>query len=76
MSPGIEGRDASREGNQPLSHYREYLPHPTLLASPPPKFSPSLRCREAEGHHLPKGTMMGQVMLYVMTTVKTHIIQA
>ena len=24
----------------------------------------------------PKGTMMGQVMLYVMTTVNTHIIQA
>jgi len=54
---------------------REYLPHATLLASPPQAL-PSLRHGEAEGYHSPKGTMMGQVMLYVMTTVKTHIIQA
>lgn len=37
MSPGRERRDASEEGNQPLSQYlqyREYLSHMALLASP------------------------------------------
>lgn len=52
----------SSTGNTSLTW--PFLPHP------------SLRHREAEEYHLPKGTMMGQVMLYVMTTVKTHIIQA
>lgn len=46
--------------------------------SPTSAFLPPLHLchKEAEGYRLPKGTMMGQVMLYVMTTVKTHIIQA